>query len=115
MPRRTAVAIARLVDAELAQIADQRVRLLIQALRVPPTCHMRQWDYGLAGEQYACWTVAVHAPSGSAIVFSDDGFGPQRPWGLVGIDHLWFGMDRGWFATLEEAVRESFAWSEAAE
>jgi hypothetical protein len=79
---------------------------------VAPHYHQRDWDYGQQGERYPCWTVAEHPASKTAIVFSDYGFGPRMPWGLVWMTDTWFGMDSGWFETLEAAFRDSFAWDE---
>jgi hypothetical protein len=39
------------------------------------------------------------------------GFGPANPWGLVGLDaDASMGMDCAWYASLEDAIRESMAW-----
>lgn len=112
MTERTANEIQRLVEAQLVHIKDVRVRDALQSILVSPTCHQRDWDYGQEGERYPCWTVAEHLTSETAIVFSDYGFGPRMPWGLVWIRDTWFGMDSGWFETLEEAFRDSKAWEE---
>ena len=112
MIERTAQEIQQLVEAELVRIQDSRVRDALQSLFVSPRCHQRDWDYGQEGERYPCWTVAEHAPSETAIVFSDYGFGPRMPWGLVWMKDSWFGMDSGWFETVEEAFRDSMAWEE---
>lgn len=57
---------------------------------------------------YPCWTVAIDEPTDTSIVFSDYGFGPTFPWGVVPTSDNWFGMDGGWFETLEEAFRDLF-------
>jgi hypothetical protein len=113
MPERTPEEIERLVVAELERITDLRVLTVLRPLLVSPTRHERDWDYGQPGERYPCWTVAEHPPSGTSIVFSDYGFGPRLPWGLVWIEGPWFGMDSGWFQTLQEAFLDSIAWAEA--
>lgn len=114
MPTRTAPDIERLVGAELEEIADLRVLTLIRSLLVtPPVWHERDWDYGEDDERYPCWTVAEHPFSGQAIVFSDDGFGPEFPWGLVPMKDTWFGMDCDWSRTLQQAFLKSCAWAEA--
>jgi hypothetical protein len=104
--------IQRLVETELARIQDQRVRDALQSLLVTPELHQRNWEYGKEGEHYPCWTIAVHAPTQTALVFSDYGFGPRMPWGLVWMNDRWFGMDSGWFPTLEEAFRDSMGWED---
>ena len=59
-----------------------------------------------------CWTVLEPQPSGIGIAFCEDGFGPDFRWGIVFLSgpHMNMGMDSAWFATLEDAVRESPAW-----
>ncbi|MBX7104593.1 MAG: hypothetical protein K1X57_10965 [Gemmataceae bacterium] len=101
-----------LVERELAAISDPTVRDLIQWLRVDPSPVVRDWDYGAPGERYVCWTVLEHRPSNTGVAYCAAGFGPAHPWGLVFLSgpHMNIGMDSGWFATLEGAVREGLAW-----
>jgi hypothetical protein len=41
------------------------------------------------------------------IVFSDYGFAPELPWGLVFSSHSNFDADYNWYPTLEQAYKES--------
>jgi len=41
------------------------------------------------------------------IAFSDYGFGPEHPWGLVFSSHSNFDADYCWYPSLEEAYKES--------
>jgi hypothetical protein len=104
--------VAELMERELAAIHDAAVSDLVRRLRVEPYPVERDWDYGAPGERYACWTVLEHRPSNTGVAYCDAGFGPVHPWGLVFLSgpHMSIGMDSGWFATLEGAVRESMAW-----
>ena len=71
---------------------------------------MRGWDYGSAGQEYACWTVLDDGVDG--IVYCEHGFGPRCPWGLVLTSGeanrpMSMGMDSGWYSTFLEAFFES--------
>lgn len=105
-------AVTELVERELAAITDPAVRDLVLRLRVDPYPVERDWDYGAPGERHICWTVLEHRPSNTGVAHCDAGFGPTHPWGLVFLSgpRASIGMDSGWFATLEGAVRESMAW-----
>lgn len=101
-----------IVGRELSSIRDPAVLAIVQQLRVEPYPVEREWDYGAPGERYVCWTVWEHQPSNTGIAYCDAGFGPAHPWGLVVLSgpSMSIGMDSGWFARLEDAVRESMAW-----
>ncbi len=102
----------RLLDRELASVRDPAMLELIRTLRVEPYVVERDWDYGDPGKQYPCWTVFEHRPSNTGVAYCEQGFGPAYPWGLVFLSgsYMNIGMDSGWFATLEDAVRGSMAW-----
>jgi hypothetical protein len=70
---------------------------------------MRDWDYGKPGQQYPCWTVLAHKASDTAIVYCEQGFGPESPWGLVSLAGTEIGMDCSWFPSFAEAYFDSFA------
>ncbi len=98
-----------MVLEQLGSIRDSVVREGLARILVEPRQHLRTWDYDPQGQQFPCWTVAVHSSSDTSIVYSDHGFGPRSPWGLVSTKDLFFGMDSGWFATLQDCFVESFA------
>lgn len=110
----TAAQVSTLVETELARISDPKTAALIRALLVAPRCELRPWNYGAPGAEYPCWIVAEHSPSGTAFAYCEEGFGPSSPWGMLAIsgEHLSMGMDCGWYESLENVVRESFAWPE---
>jgi hypothetical protein len=110
MPDREAVALR--VERELAGIRDPTLLALVRDLLVDPYPVERDWDYGAPGQKYVCWTVLEHRPSGTGVAYCEQGFGPAFSWGLVFLagPHLGMGMDSGWYASLEDAVRESCAW-----
>jgi hypothetical protein len=100
-----------LVESQINAITQTDLVTLIRSLRVPARCENRPWDYGKPGETYPCWIVLEHQASNTAVAYCAEGFGPTYPWGLLFIrDHLSMGMDSQWFASLEDAVRESMAW-----
>lgn len=110
----TASEVSALVEVQLARVSDPQAVALIRRLLVTPRCEQRPWDYGAPGDEYPCWIVLEHAPSGTGVAYCEQGFGPSFPWGLLWIsdEHLSMGMDCGWHDSLDGAVRESFAWPE---
>ena len=106
--------VSALVGEQLALVDDPQAVAIIRGLLVPPRCELRPWDYGAPGEKYPCWIVAEHRQSSTGIAYCEHGFGPKCPWGLLWIsgEHLNMGMDSGWYDSLTDAVRESFAWPE---
>jgi hypothetical protein len=105
----TASVVDALVDAQLAAITDPAVLPFVARLRVAPRQEVRTWDYGEPHE-YPCWIVVEHRPSNTAIAYCAQGFGPRAPWGLLFLTgRRSMGMDSGWFSSLEEAMRDSFA------
>jgi hypothetical protein len=110
----TALQVSILVERELTRITDSQTAVFIRSLLVPPHCENRPWDYGLPGTEYPCWIVIEHAPSGTAIAYCEEGFGPKKPWGLLWISgELSMGMDSSWYDSLEGAVKESHAWPQS--
>jgi len=102
------------VEQELEQISDSKLVNRIRELLVTPYLVERAWDYGSRGEHFVCRTVLEHQPSNTGIAFCLRGFGPADPWGLVSLSgsHTNIGMDSSWFASLEDAMRNSMAWDE---
>jgi hypothetical protein len=104
--------ISELVDAELSKIADSTLEQRIRELLVPPYPVEREWDYGPPDQHFTCWTVIEHRPSNTGVAFCAEGFGPSDPWGLIFLSgpRMDIGMDCSWYASLEDAVRNSIAW-----
>ncbi|MFF3225980.1 hypothetical protein ACFYV7_24495 [Nocardia suismassiliense] len=112
-------------EREMAiRVADEVAKipsgLLVERLKsylVRPRACLLDWDYGdrhpeFREPRYPGFIVAEFPESGTGIAYSEYGFGPPHVWGLVGLVHSGFGMDSGWFATLEAAFRDSMAWGE---
>lgn len=103
-----------LVERELSCVTDVRVMSRVRSLLVEPRPELRDWDYGDPGQQYVCWMVLEHPASQTGIAYCKNGFGPESPWGLIGLgsagaEYNSMGMDSGWFPTLRGAFIESSA------
>lgn len=108
----TPASLHALVENELAGICDARVVQHIRSLLVAPKAVLRLWNYGEDDEAYPCWSVLDHVRSSTGIAYCEHGFGPGRPWGLVGLAGFAdqsLGMDSGWFSTFTDAFFESTA------
>jgi hypothetical protein len=105
----------RLVETELEGLTDPRVLSYVRGLLVEPRMEMRDWDYGEPGQQYPCWIVLDGtANSEFGIAYSEFGFGPDMPWGLLLMgetprEERSMGMDSGWSFRFLDAFFGSFA------
>ena len=99
-----------LVVSQVDRIKDRGTREQLQECLAEPRPQTLQWAYGGGLETYQCWVVAGFAPSGSGIGYSEQGFGPRTPWGLIWLDREDCGQDCSWFTTLHEAYLDSFGW-----
>ncbi|PXX58078.1 asparagine synthase [Nocardia tenerifensis] len=117
VPVRDDTEMAMLVADEVAKIHSVKLVESLQGYLVRPRVCMLDWDYGdrhpeFREPRYPGYIVAEFPESGTGIAYSEHGFGPTYPWGLIWLERPGFGMDSGWFATLEAAFRDSMAWSE---
>lgn len=108
-------AIIQIVEKELTNIKNPALFVSILRLLVPPSIVLREWEYGLKGQKFPCWTIAKHPPSNTEIAYCEFGFGPSRPWGLVFSSgkNMQMGQRHSWFSTLEEAMKASCAWGQS--
>jgi hypothetical protein len=104
----TAARIQALVELELTGLRDDLQASRVRSLLVPPQIKMLEWDYGEPEQTYPCWSVLNHTELNVGIVYSEFGFGPERPWGLVWLSgaHTGIGMDSGWFDTFMDAFTD---------
>ncbi len=109
----TAKDIESKVKAEIERAKSPNHAKLMWRLLVTPRCEIRPWDYG-PDDSYSCWIVGEHPSSNTAFAYCDQGFGPKYPWGLLHLsgEYSSMGMDTGWFASLEDALLDSFAADE---
>ena len=104
--------VTELIEQQLARISQVELVECIRPLLVTPRLEHRAWDYGQPDQTFPCWIALEHKPSQTAVAYCEEGFGPTHPWGLLFIDsRASMGMDSQWFVSLEEAVRDSSAWS----
>jgi hypothetical protein len=111
----SASSITDLLERELSDLGDPLVVKHIRGLLVTPRVEMRGWDYGEPGQEFPCWIVLEHATSNTGIAYTEHGFGPSFPWGLLflrGTEHMSMGMDSGWYDYFVETYFESRASSE---
>jgi hypothetical protein len=101
--------VSRVVQEQMASIADPVVREGLTRILIPPEHHLRNWDYGWPGERLACWTLAVHRQLERSLVYCERGFGPTLPWGLVHATNLWFGKQSDWYRSLRDCFLDSWA------
>lgn len=103
--------ISKIVETEIESISHGNVVETIRGHLVPLRVENREWDYGDEGQTYPCWIVLEDKKTDSVIAYCEQGFGPSEPWGLMSLARFPnMGMDSGWFAQLEDAVRESMFW-----
>jgi hypothetical protein len=100
----------RRIHRELALIDLSDRRGQLEALLIEPTSRERLWDYGEPDERYQHWVVARDS-SGIELVYCDQGFGPEMPWGFLHTDDESLGMDGQWSWCLEEAFVRSGLWT----
>ena len=109
----TAKQVSQLIDTELEFVSDVRVIDHVRSLLVAPQIVQRFWNYGEPDTKYPCWSVLQHESSNTEIAYSEFGFGPTYPWGLVFMsgseDEMAMGMDSAWFPCFMEAYFESKA------
>jgi hypothetical protein len=66
-----------------------------------------KWDYG--NEIFDCFIVFKDIHTNTGIVYSEFGFGPKNPWGLIFLSKMNSGMDSGWFNNLFDCFMDTFA------
>jgi hypothetical protein len=106
--------VRQLVEAELSRVRDEATLAHIRELLIEPYSVDREWYYGAPGQHYTCWTVLQDPAIYFAIAYCPEGFGPRRPWGFVsrtGSEGI--GPDYEWYASLEEALKDSPLWDES--
>ncbi len=104
--------LTHLIDEELSSVSDARVAEHVRSLLVAPRKTLRRWDYGEPGLHYECWDV-LEERGGLGITYSEHGFGPAKPWGLIRVSgtesEMSMGMDASWCRRFLDAYFESAA------
>jgi hypothetical protein len=104
---RTGDEVRVLVEAEVAKSTSPSFATGLKTFLVKPRLEMRTWDWHQPLKEYQVWIVAESSRFDYGIAFSDYGFGPEYPWGLVFSSHSNFDADYCWFSSLEEAYKDS--------
>lgn len=107
VPERTPEDIQRLVEGAVKEIGDATIAEGLKSFLVLPRRELRTWDWQRPHAQYPVWVVAESSLCDYGIVFSDYGFAPEHPWGLVFSSHGNFDADFCWYSGLEQAYEES--------
>lgn|GEM_PF-2782955 len=105
--------IAARVAKEVALVRNPERRDLLLRLLVEPRREGRAWEYGAPGERYPYWVVAEAPDEGLILVYCEEGFGPEFPWGFLDTDGPFrdsLGMDSQWDWYLEAALCRSGLW-----
>ena len=101
---RSAAVIKALATNELEQVPDSDCRERLARLLVEPTFVSLAWEYGALGATRLCCVVARLEDGDRALVYCEDGFGPQEPWGAVSLGEASMGDDDQWHASLYDAA-----------
>jgi hypothetical protein len=104
---RTSGEVRLLVESELRKIANADIVQGVRTFLVEPRLEMRAWEWEKPLADFPVWIVAESSRYDYGIAFSDYGFAPDRPWGLVFLSHRGFDADYCWFPTLEDAYNDS--------
>jgi len=102
-----------LVARQAAVVADATRREALRGILLPvPRREERDWEYGEAGERFPYWVVAESPARGIILVYCEQGFGPESPWGFLFVDapteaERTLGMDSQWHRNLEGAFVHS--------
>jgi len=107
VPDRTTEEIRLLVEDAVGKIRDPIIVEGLRTFLVPPRQEMRTWDWHKPYAKYPVWVVAESLLYDYGIVFTDYGFAPECPWGLVLSSHDNFDADYCWYPSLEETYKES--------
>jgi hypothetical protein len=99
--------IQALVSEEVSRFKDPALAVALGVFLVVPRQEMRQWDWSRENVQFPTWVIAESQRYDYGIVYTENGFGPEHPWGLVFSSHTNFGADYCWYASLESAFAES--------
>lgn len=73
---------------------------------IEPTLKTLCWEYG-EGEEFPSWLFADFEERDVGAAYCCGGHGALgHPWGLVFIHDDWFGMDSGWYPSLQALIED---------
>lgn len=95
-----------LLAAELSRIRSPNRRAFIQNILVPPYLSQLKWEYG-ADERFYALTFGDLGERDMVVQYCRGGFGARgSPWGINLRTASNFGMDSGWYSSLEALVKD---------
>ena len=95
--KRTPDEVTSFVAAEIVAFQNPKLREAILECLVSPRSHIRLWNWSDPPCEHECWMIAESKTYDYGIVYSDFGFGPNHPWGLVFLSQDNFGADYCWY------------------
>lgn len=96
----------QILATELSQIRSIARRNFIEARLVSPYQTKLEWEYG-SNELFDAWTFAAMGERDVVVQFCRGGFGAMgSPWGINFRTAGNFGMDPGWYPTLDALLED---------
>jgi hypothetical protein len=90
-----------LLGAEISRIGSPNRRAFVEGILIPPYQSQLHWEYG-ADEPVQVWTFGDLGERDVVAQYSRGGFGARgSPWGINFRTSSHFGMDSGWYPSLE--------------
>jgi len=98
--------LSSLLEEETARISSPNRRAFVQGIRISPYRTQLNWEYG-ADEPFDAWTFGDLGERNVVAQYCRGGFGALgSPWGINFRDERNFGMDCGWYSTLEALIED---------
>src|SRR5260370_39341323 len=101
-PDRTTDEVRILVETQMRKITSRSLARGLETFLTNPRPEMRVWGWSKKPAEYPVWVIAESSRYDYGIVFSDYGFAPEHPWGLIFLSHSGFDADYCWYPTLED-------------
>lgn len=99
----------KLLDKEMESISYLPARKWVKEHLVKPWQKTLLWEYGNQ-EPFQAWVFANFQERNVVAAYcSDGGFGALgSPWGIIFSNDDYFGMDAGWYSTLESLIMDGW-------
>lgn len=95
-----------LLNAELARIRSPKRRAFIESILIEPYPSTLRWEYG-ANEPFQAWTFGDLRERDVVAQHCLGGFGALgAPWGINFRTASHFGMDSGWYSSLDALAED---------
>lgn len=95
-----------LLSAELSRISSVNRAAFIRSIFIPPYKSRLEWEYG-ANEPFEAWTFGDLKEREVVAQYCRGGFGALgAPWGINFRESSNFGMDCGWYSSLDALAKD---------